>query len=205
MKFKKNQSPEEQFIIAQTAVANNSLNPASEKLKCIKNTKTGKVDRKPKSICEDIIKDNPDWHFTTKKAYERIVLESIPKGATIQPGSSYKPKGKPNKGQFKDKLEKQIIVQEVLNPDYVEGKDVIPIYSKVKETVPYTVATHVEVGISGDSTAKEKEVETSIKLKVPSKSQGKVIGYKIIPKFIKVVKSITHLLVHGKRTSQLVK
>lgn len=201
MKFVKNRSAEESNSIAMKAKVAGTI----ERMKCIKNAKTGKVERHLKHICEDIIKDNSDWHFTTKKAYERIVLESIPKGTTIQPGSSYKAKGKPNKGQFKDKLEKQIIVQEVLNPDYVEGKNVIPVYSKVKEIIPYTTSTHVEVGISGDSTAEEKEVVTDIKIKVPSNKEGKVIAHKVIPKWLTVVKTITHLLVHGKRTSQLIK
>jgi hypothetical protein len=211
MKTTKNQSVKEKEAVKINAAKNNL-----EKLKCIKNTVTGKVQRVPVSVANEIIKDDNNWHFTNKSSYEAVLINAIPKGVSVHPNSfTGKPKGKV-KGVRRDNTQKQVIIEKKPNPDYqeltfkeaLEGiKEIdvnkIPIYGKSKEIVSYKSKVNEPKYDKWRSPI--KDTSTTIKVKVPSETPGKIVGYKYIPKFITTIKTIYHLIVDGKQVKPLLK
>ena len=165
----------------------------AEKLKCIKNTKTGKVQRLPKSSCDDIIADNPDWHYTSKSAYEKALVDAIPAGPSTHPNSfNGKPKGKA-KGIRRDVRKAQVIVEVVENPDFnSKVTEATPVYNKPRKAVAHKSLVYID--------NKPKVVETTIIKKVPDDrlEARKVIGFTEVPEFLTKIKRIYHLIVDGK-------
>lgn len=180
-----------------------AIKPNAEKMKCIKNAKTGKVQRLPKSVAEQTIADNPDWHFTTKSAYEKVLLNEIPKGKAFHPTRvrpiDHKHK---DKGLRKDVVEKQVII--TTTP--IENKDVEPsklVVTKPRKKVPYVSTINEVLPNSGKVV---EDTSTTIMVKVPdTEAEPKVIGQTTPKNLITKIKYVWHLIVDGKRVQPLIK
>lgn len=204
MKNYKNQSQAEREEVKVNAASGNI-----EKMKCIKNARTNKVQRVRKAVAEQIIADNADWHYTTKAAYERTLNDAIPAGPSVHPEFIKRGSRKP-KGQVRNKVEKQKITIVTVNPEYkftddeeVDNRQAI--VNKPRKSVVHVGETHQFAGISGNETATNIEVETTITKKVPANDVlPKVIAYKRTPKFITTFKYVYHLIVGGQRVKPLV-
>jgi hypothetical protein len=205
MKFKKNQSAEEQAIVNANAKIAGSI----EKMKCIKNTVTGKVQRVRKSVACDIIRDNSDWHFTTKKAYEKTLLDAITPGKAGLFNSGMPPQKQ--KGIRRDKTEDQVLVQAVLNPKYDNDNldnNIKIIKSKPRKTVPVVQVLKEAVTTRGVDVPEVTVISPTLTKKVPATDINytpSVVAIHVVPKYITIIKRIKHLIVGGKQVAPLTK
>lgn len=189
MKTFKNQTQEERNQV----IANRNKSNL-QKLKCIKNTRTGKVQRLPKNVCEQVIAENPDWHYTTKNCYYQTLNNAIPPASPTPGNGIARRRNREKRGLIKDKYESQLISKIEENPNYKKSLKNKPnyIYNKPRKRVYH------ESEING------KTVITTIIKKVPDTTKSRIKIIRVIsnvsPAFVVVTKVIKHLLVKGVRT-----